>query len=129
MQIGSHKVTIDTTGGAGAATGEGSTPIINGFLLDISFQFHASAPATTDVVVTAPASNDETTLAQAILTLTNTNTNQPPISPRKGTVDNANAALAGQNEPFPLNGRLKIAVAQSNALTGCVIARVRYLSL
>ena len=121
MEISSETIEIKTVGVDAAAIGSGKTPAMMGFLLDIELDFHASAPATTDVTITDENGN-------AILTVTDSNTDAV-IAPRQKLVDNANAAITNSFERFPLNGQLSFAVAGCNALDPALTAKVRYLRL
>ena len=114
-------IVVTTTGGAGVATGTGlSDTKLNGFLEDVQVDYHASAPATTDVVLSLV-----TPTRGNVLTLTDTNTDARFI-PRDTCVSPANAAITNSNTRIPLNGYLQVAVAQSNALTAAVTVTVRY---
>lgn len=111
---------VTTTGSSGSATGTAVSPAINGFLLDLYFDFHASAPATTDVTVsyTTPADGN-------IIVLTNTNTDVLHM-PRKQASDNAGAAISGVYDCYPVDGTLTVSVAGCDALTAAVTVRARY---
>ncbi len=117
-QIGIHTVSITTAGGDGAAVGSGTTIPINGFLLDVFLNYHASAPATTDVTISDPTFGN--------LVVKSNNATDIWIAPRKQSVDTA-AADTGIYELIPLNGPLTIALAQCNALTAALVATVRFL--
>ena len=114
-------VTVTTTGSPESATGSGTTDALSGFLLDIYLDYHASAPATTDVTV----AYDEPDNGNVVV-VSNSATDTL-YAPRKQACDNAGAAITGVYDLFPLNGRLTVSVAGSDALTGAVVARVRYL--
>ena len=94
-EIAVEKVSITTTGAAGSAAGSGTTIPINGFLLDVYLDYHASCPATADV-----------TIADAVfgnaLVVSNNNTDGW-YAPRKATCDPA-AAATGLYDLIPLNG-------------------------
>lgn len=119
-EIVTEKVTVTTTGSAGSATGEGYSAVMNGFLLDIYYDFHTSAPNTTDTTV----SFDER--GGNIDVIANSCTDALR-APRQALVDNAGAAISGLYGLFPLAGRVKIALAGCDALTGALTAYVRYL--
>ncbi len=116
--IESQQIKITTTGGAGAATGSSTTIPINGFLLDVYLNYHASAPATTDVTISDPVFGN--------LVVKSNNATDIWIAPRKQTCDSA-AADSGMYDLIPLNAALTIAVAQADALTDCLVATVRWL--
>jgi hypothetical protein len=117
-QISQQTISITTTGGAGAATGSGTTIPINGFLLDVFLDYHASAPATTDVTISDSVFGN-------LLVKSNNNTDTW-LAPRKQTCDPA-AVDTGMYDLIPVRGQLTIAVAGADALTGCVVATVRWL--
>lgn len=109
--------TITTTGSAGSASGGITLPAVQGFLLGFVFNYHASAPASTDITITT---DDGLTI------LTHSNVNGDCFVPvRVQNEDNASAVISGSYEPFPLNGPLHIAVAQCDALTGAVVVKAR----
>lgn len=116
-------VTVTTTGSAGSAAGAADSEIINGLLLDIYLDFHASAPNTTDTTIKYSTSGPD---MGNILVVTNSNTDAL-IAPRQKPVDNANAAITNAHAMFPVNGKINVALAQSDALTGAVVAYIRYL--
>lgn len=119
-EIVEEKVTIATTGSAGSATGSGKTAAMRGFLLDLYFDYHASAPATTDVVMTDANRGD------TLLTLTNTSTDvRVPL--RQQAKDNTGTVISGLYELFPLNGALSFAIAQCDQLAAALNIYVRYL--
>lgn len=118
-KIITETVTITTTGGAGAATGSGTmTKTPAGFLLDIKLDYHASCPATADVTISDPTFGT--------LAVKSNNATDVVIAPRQATVDNA-AAATGLYDLYPLNAPLTISIAQADALTGCLVATVRWL--
>lgn len=111
-------ISITTTGSAGSATGSGSTIPINGFLLDVYIDYHASCPATADVTIADSVFGN-------VLLVSNSNTDAW-YAPRKATCDPA-AAATGLYDLIPLNGALSISVAQADALTACVVVHVRWM--
>lgn len=117
-------VTVTTTGADGSGVGNTSTDVgLHGFLLDIYLDYHASAPATTDVTVAYDNPDNGN------ITVYSNSATDVLLMPRKNAVDVAGAAVSGVYDLYPLNGKINIAVAGSNALTGCVVARIRYLAL
>ena len=118
-EIAVSRVAITTAGSAGSAVGSGTTIPINGFLLDVYLDYHASAPATTDVTITDPVFG-------TVFTKSN-NATDAWFAPRKQTCDQS-AADTGVYELIPLNGALTIAVAQADALTDCVAVTVRWMT-
>ena len=113
-------VNVTTTGSAGSAAGSGTTIPINGFLLDVFLNYHASAPATTDVTISDPTFGN-------ILVKSN-NATDVWLAPRKDTVDAA-AAATGLYDLVPVHGALTVSVAQADALTDCLVATIRFMSV
>lgn len=119
-EIHVESVAVTTTGEAGSASGSADSVVLHGYLLDVYLDYHASAPgATTDVTITYKDRGD------TILAVAN-NATDGRYAPRQKPVDNANAAITNAHDRFPLNGKLTVAVAQSDALTACVTAHIRY---
>jgi len=121
-----EEVTVTTTGSAGSATGEGSTPRIRGLFYKIKLDYHASAPDTTDVTITTVDDNEDT--IDTILTISN-NEVDGTYSPTTPTHDNT-GGLTGDRilEDIP-QGTVKISVAGCDALTGAVVATIHYIPL
>lgn len=119
-------IRVNTTGGAGVATGSGQTDeVIVGEILGIYLNFHASAPgATTDTTFRTKGSGGGAP-SYTMLALTNTATDGY-FAPRAKPVDNANAAITNAFAPFCVNDYLEVQVDQSNALTDAVVATVFY---
>ena len=83
-------ITVNTTGSAGSATGDASSPRIRGLFYKIKIDYNAAAPgATTDVVITTV--DDSGTTVDIVLTLTNTATDTTK-SPTIPTHDNTGVA-------------------------------------
>lgn len=118
-EIAVERVAITTVGSAGSAAGSVSTIPINGFLLDVYLDYHASCPSTADVTIADPVFGN--------IVVKSNNANDAWLAPRKDTVDQA-AAATGLYDLIPLNGALTISVAQADALTNCLIAYVRWLT-
>jgi hypothetical protein len=108
-------IPVTTTGSAGSATGSASATVI-GAIVSVALDYHASAPATTDVTISqaAPLGN--------ILVVSNSATDTTVAPRRTGLVDSANAAITGSYDTFYLNGPVTVSVAQSNALDPAVTA-------
>jgi len=113
-------VNVTTAGSAGSATGEGYTKPVNGFLVGIYFDFHASAAATTDTTVSA------VTTGLTLLTLTNTVTDAFHVVQKQAS-DNTGTAISGAYAYLPVEGEIKIALAQCDALTNALVAHVYIL--
>jgi len=119
-EIAVMKVSITTAGSAGSAIGSGSTIPINGYLLDVYLDYHPSCPATADV-----------TIADAVfgnVIVKSNNASDVWLSPRKQTCDQASVDT-GLYDLIPLNGALTISVAQADALTACVVAHIRWMTV
>lgn len=123
MDIKSTTVSVTTTGVAGSATGSAVSEYLYGYLLDVYLNYHASAPATTDV-----------TLAHTNPTLGNifvksNNATDIMIVPR-ATAQGATAAdITNSFVHHNLAGTVTVSVAQSDALTDCVVVTIRWLKL
>src|SRR5512136_386417 len=117
-QISQETLTINTTGGDGAATGSAVTIPINGFLLDVFLDYNAAAPATTDVTISDSVFGN-------LLVRSNSATDGW-LAPRKQVCDGV-AADAGQYDLIPVHGQLTITVGGANALSPCLTAAVRWL--
>jgi hypothetical protein len=118
-QIVTVAVPVTTVGGAGVATGQADSIPVTGFLLDIWLAFGA-APATTDTTISY------TLQGGTIAVFTNVNTSQM-FSPRRQNVDNSGALVAGSYDYFPLNGPVRVAVAQCDPLAPALTAHLRVL--
>jgi len=119
-EICTVKVKVTTAGEAASAVGSAQTEALQGFLLDVFLDYHASAPNTTDVTIAY------TERGGNILAVANSATDGL-YAPRQKPVDNANSAITNAHDRFPLNQPLTISVAGSDALTACVTAHIRYL--
>ena len=118
-EIVTEKVSVTTTGSAGSATGSSTSEVMEGELLDVYLDFHASAPATTDTTVAFADRGGN------ILVVTDSKTDAL-FAPRVKPVDNANAAITNAHDRFGLNGALTVSLAGADALTGAVLAYRRY---
>ena len=122
FEIETKQVAVTTTGNDASATGNGNTGGLHGFLLDVYLDYHASAPASTDVTVSY------LTQGGNILVVTDNKTDGL-YTPRVEPVDNTNTVITNAHDRFPLDQAVKVAVAGSNALTACVTAYIRYLKI
>jgi len=119
---------VTTTGLAGSATGSGITDAaVTGKILALYINYHASTPATADVVITEMRGS---TALQTIWTETNSTTDivRYPNTPAQDNAEN-NVTYDGTNEiyiPFVTNSKINAAVAQADALTDAVVIEVRY---
>jgi hypothetical protein len=118
-EIAIERVVITTAGGAGAAVGSGTTIPIIGFLLDVFLDYNAAAPNTTDVTISDPVFGN--------IVVQSNNATDVWLAPRKQTCDVA-AADTGVYDLVPLNGPLTISIAQCDALTGALVAYVRWIT-
>lgn len=115
MSIRRSRVSVDTDGNAGSATGSGNFPdIIFGEVLGLGINFHASAPATTDVTISA-----DNPFSFNIHGITNTSADVY-VAPRALPVNNVNTAITNAYVPFCVDGKVNVAVAQCDALSGAV---------
>lgn len=122
-EIEAKQVYVTTTGSAGSATGTGTAKDMIGFLLDVHIDYHASAPATTDVTIYYMTRGGD------IVIVSNSNTDAL-IAPRQKPVDNANATIVGANSMYPLDGQdIGVNVGGCDALTNAVIITLRYLKV
>jgi hypothetical protein len=118
-QICYETIKVTTTGSAGSAISSGETVPIQGFLLDVYIDYHASAPNTTDVTISDPVFGN--------LLMVSNNATDGKYAPREPNCDAAGAAN-GLYDLIPINSKLTIAVAQANALTDCVTLTLRYMT-
>ena len=120
-------ITVNTTGSAGSATGDASSPRIRGLFYKIKLDYNAAAPgATTDVVITTV--DDSGTTVDTILTITDSATDAT-YSPTTPTHDNT-GTLTGDRilEDIPL-GTVKVSVAGCDALTAALVVTLHYIPL
>lgn len=117
MNIRTYSVPVTTTGSAGSATGTATSETIIGELIDVYLDFHASAPATTDVTIAFAQGGN-------ILVGADSGTDGR-FAPRQKAVDNTGAAITDSNDRFVLNSPITVAVAQSDALTNAVVAYIK----
>ena len=126
--IQQQTVQVDTTGSAGSAVGAANTPQpVWGKILKVRINYHASAPATTDVTITERVGSTDW---ETIHTETNSLTDVTRY-PRRAVEDNAEATVTYDGtrpiyEPFVVYGYVRVAVAQADALTACVVVDIFY---
>ena len=118
MEIITERIAVTTTGTAGAATGSGVSKAINGWIVDVFLDYHASAPATTDVTIAY------TSRGGNILVVSN-NATDGLYHPRAKAVDNANTAITNAHDYFYISDTVTVSVAGSDALTGAVVAYIK----
>lgn len=126
--IRSEAVSVTTTGAAGSATGAANTTQpISGKIQKVRLDYHASAPATTDVTITERVGSTDW---ETIHTETDSKTDVTRY-PRRAVEDNAENTVTydGANEiyePYVVDGYVRVAVAGCDALTGAVAATIFY---
>lgn len=127
--INQLSIAVTTTGSAGSATGSGDSEyVVNGKVLAVYLDYHASAPATTDITLktkgrAGPSYN--------VLVVGNNATDVlkfPRLQVHDG-VDGSAMTYDGTRkvaEPAPVADYLTVDVAGADALTGCVVVYVWY---
>lgn len=114
-------IPVTTTGGAGVAAGTGTSDnVVSGEVLGVYLNFHASAPATTDTTISTVGGGPP---SYNLLAVSNSATDAY-FAPRAGAVSAANAAITDSHTPFVVADRLKVVLAQCDALTNAVVAHV-----
>lgn len=117
-------VVVNTTGAAGSAQGSGSVRI-NGKILSVHINYHASAPATTDISLKTDSPED------TIVTKNDSNTDAW-YHPRHPVTDNAGTELlyaaSGEAvaEPYVSYGNVTLAVTGCDPLTAAVRATILF---
>lgn len=121
MAVEKRTIEVTTTGSAGSAAGTGAVAVPAGAeVLALHIDYHASAPATTDVTLSAVGEPD----SQTIETITSSVTDGWHY-PRQQVRDSAGALVAGAYDRFIAHaGILTVAVAQCDALTDAVVATI-----
>lgn len=112
--IETYPMFVTTTGSAGSATGSTDSDPINGKLVSVTVDYHASAPATTDLTIV-----ELSPPARTLLTKTDTATDDI-VYPTVEADDAAFAAITDTVWPIYIDGRVRVSVAQSNALAPAV---------
>lgn len=118
-EIAIERIAVTTAGAAGAAAGSTNSIPIQGFLLDVFIDYHASAPATTDVTISEPVFGN-------LLVMANNNADCR-LAPREPLCDGA-AAAVGLYDLIPINSALTVTVSQADALSECVVVTLRWLT-
>ncbi len=119
MPIEKHTVNVSTTGSAGSATGSAVLALPLSELVALHLDYHASAPATTDVTISSPGNP----LALTILTRTSSKTDGW-FYPRVNDHDNAGAAITGSYSDPVVHGNLLVSIAEADTLTDCLVVTV-----
>lgn len=126
--IKSVEIPVTTTGADGSATGAANTDFaIIGRILALQHDFHASCPNTADITVTERKGAAD---IQTIHVETSSTTDVVRY-PRKAVEDSAETAVTYDAtneiyEPFVTSHKIRVAVAQANALTNCIVVTVIY---
>ncbi|MEK6860972.1 MAG: hypothetical protein AABY07_03285 [Nanoarchaeota archaeon] len=128
--IRSYKVSINTTGGAGVATGEADSVPFAGRILSVEYiPGPTSPPATTDVTAFITRDGDKDTNVETLSTFTNVSTANVKRYPKKEVDDGAGTSLAAANKTnvfaeFTTAHGIHVEVAQSDALSPAAIVEV-----
>ena len=122
MRIITKSVAVTTTGTDGTATGSATLDGMDGFLLDVYFDFDATCTSTTDTTIAY------TTQGGNLLVITSSATDVL-IAPRQKLVDNANGGITNSHAMFPMNQALTISLAESDVLDPAVTVYFRILIL
>jgi hypothetical protein len=112
-----HQLAISTVGTAGNATGSGVLAVAPSELVAVYLDYHASAPATTDVTITSPGNPASLT----ILTRSNSATDGW-FYPKVQDHDNVAAAVVGSYSDPPIHANIQISIAECDALTNALVA-------
>lgn len=127
MMIKKTKIAVTTTGSAGSASGTGvSDTVIQGQILRVDVDYHASAPATTDITI---AQTNEA-IAANIVSKSNSNTDAT-YYPQVQVTDNGGTGLTYDGTrvvsmPYVACDTLTVTVSQCDALTNAVVVEVYY---
>ena len=112
MAIERYVVKVSTTGSDASATGSLVTALPYSELLAAYFNFHASAPASTDTTLSSPGDP----VAVTLLTITNSATDAW-VYPSIQMDDNTASAVTGAYVPALIHGNLLVELAGCDALT------------
>lgn len=122
-------VSITTAGGAGVAAGSGVIKAPFDAEIDwIDLDFHASAPATTDVTVSTP---NEGTHAGNILVQANSLTDKRyhPGMLLDLAASGAASAITESRPRVARGENITFTIAQADALAACLVAKIRFRAL
>lgn len=111
-------IPVTTTGSAGSATGETTTDIaqgIRGFVWAIHVKPNGSLPNTSDITISEVGG-----AARTLLTLTNAGTTAKTYPVRIVDTDNTGSDLTSRGAIALGGTQIKVAIAQSDALTKAV---------
>lgn len=120
MAYREFRINVTTTGTAGSATGSATTLVpVNGELVYVHLDYHASTPATADVIVSELGG-----IGRTFLTRNNTATDGT-FYPMRLLDDTVGASLTAIYGRFPVAGhKLQVAIAGADALTDAVVAYI-----
>lgn len=118
------RIPVTTTGAAGSASGEAFTqyPAAGAIVAGFDIKYHASAPNTTDVTISEELPGGA---LRTLLTLTDGNTSVFKAV-QVASVDSTNTATGGY-VPLVVVGRIKVVVAQCDALTNAVVVSAQII--
>jgi hypothetical protein len=112
-------VRVTTVGSNGAAVGTAySASPLNGELLALVVDWHASAPGTSDITVSVEADGEFPAVTLYAKTDAATDVT---VYPRVQVATTAGVAIDAVYDRIPVVGRLKIAIAGCNALTNAAV--------
>ncbi len=117
-----YKIKVTTTGSAGSATGSATSfRPVTGLLTGVKIDYHASAPATTDVTIT-----ESSGMARTLLTRTSSATDGV-FYPSAQQHDTA-ASTVTSYTPFDIKGDyVTVTIAECDALTDAVVVTLHTL--
>lgn len=116
------QVTVNTTGAAGSATGQADSVAFDGDIVGFYINYHGSAPATTDLVISDKLSGS--TLYTKANTATDVRVTGPYAFPQ-GT-DGVALASSVTPVPIPASGGITVALSGCDQLTAAVVVTVYY---
>jgi hypothetical protein len=117
--INRTRIKVTTTGSAGSATGEATSDPIRGTILALAVDYHASAPATTDLTISRASGIGSNIYAKT------DSKDDVEVSPRLEVVDNTGTAITGTAGRMVLaDDGIKVALAGCDALTDAVVVDV-----
>ena len=113
-----HKIAVRTTGDDGEATGTGySARGVNGEVRALRVDWGATAPGTSDIDVVV---EDDDNRPEVTLYSKDDSVADAWVYPRVQSTDTGGSAITGQDQHPLANGRIKVSVAESNALDPAV---------
>lgn len=119
-----ERIAVTTAGVAGSASGNTDSGQISGKILGLAVNFDAAAPATTDITIDARVPGGPQFTYN--LWVRNNSAADAYVAPRATPVDNANTAITNAHDHFVVQGTIRVALAQSDAITDAVVVHVFY---